>query len=43
LSLAARTDGKNPPTKPIIIAKIRVEITILGESANEKDNSAKEL
>lgn len=42
-NLAARTDGRNPPTNPITTAKMNDEITIDGDNANENDNSANEL
>ena len=37
--LAARTEGKNPPKNPIIIAKMIAEIAIDGERAKENDSS----
>lgn len=42
-NLAARTEGKNPPSKPITRVNISEEIAIEGESENEKANSENEF
>ncbi len=42
-NLAARTDGKKPPNNPMNAAKMNDDTIIDGDSANEKDKSAKEL
>ena len=40
-SLAARAEGKKPPTKPMIIAKIIDACTVDGFKANENVSSEK--